>query len=348
MRLKSFLIISAVLVVVYFTYQYFVAGKENEVAGGAPQGGFPVEVMKVRSGEQKAVLSTVGTLKPDESVILRPEMAGRVEKIHAAEGAVVKKGALLISLDDRMIVAGLKQAEAAANLARVSYNRAKLLKEKGVGTVSNFDTMQAALKVAEAQVDLARAQLDKMRIIAPFDGEMGLRNISEGGYVNIGQDIAGFSSNNPMKVDFTLPENVTATVAVGQNIEVVVDAIPGRSFTGKIYAIDSQIDAVSRNIHLRARMANDDHVLKGGLFARVRIITAAKANALFVPEAAIVPRGNDSFVMRVAADKKVATVPVKIGERRNGEVEILEGLSADDLVVTAGHLKIRDGQEVSF
>lgn len=312
-----------------------------------PQGGFPVEAVKVRSDKLVIALSTVGTLKANESLILKPEIAGRIEAIHFEEGAKVKKGALLVSMDDRIIAAQLKQAEAALSLAQVNFSRAKMLKEKGAGTISNFDMMQAGLRVAQAQVDLARATLDRTRITAPFDGVMGLRHVSPGDVVAVGQEIAGFQSVDPVKAEFTLPENATGAVTEGQTIEVQVDALPGRNFTGKVYAIDPQINESSRNILLRAVIPNGDALLKPGLFARISIITAQKENALFVPESAIVPQGNESFVMRVGADKKISTVQVEIGQRERGAVEIIQGLAVDDLVVTAGHLKLHDGMEVS-
>jgi membrane fusion protein (multidrug efflux system) len=329
MRLRSFILLLCLL------------------SAAKPQGGFPVEAAQVRADKLIVALSTVGTLKANESLTLKPEIAGRIEAIHFEEGAVVKKGAPLISLDNRIIAAQLKQAEAALGLARANYARAKMLKEKGAGTISNFDMMQAGLSVAQAQVDLASATLDRTNITAPFDGVMGLRHISPGDVVSIGQEIAGFQSVNPMKAEFTLPENATSAVAAGQMIDVQIDALPGRTFSGKIYAIDPQINESSRNILLRALIPNDDGALKPGLFARINIITAQKENALFVPESAIVPRGNDSFVMRVGADKKITTIKVDIGERKNGDVEITGGLSANDTVVTAGHLKLRDGMEVS-
>ena len=347
MRLKSFLILCILAAVGIGGLLYLKPAANNAPANGKPQGALPIEAAKTRSGKLDVLLNTVGSLKANESLILKPEIAGRIETIHVEEGTPVKKGALLISIDDRVYAAQLKQAEAAANLGRVNYERAKLLKEKGAGTVSNFDTMQAALSVAQAQVDLARATLDKTKITAPFDGMMGLRHVSPGDIVSPGQELAGFQSINPMKAEFTLPENATGAVGTGQAVDIQLDALPGQSFTGKIYAIDPQINESSRNIVLRALVSNDGGALKPGLFARIAIITAQKDSALFVPESAIVPRGNDSFVMRVGSDNKISTIKVIVGTRKNGEVEITDGLAEGDVVVTAGHLKLRDGMEVN-
>ena len=202
--------------------------------------------------------------------------------------------------------------------------------------------------MAQAQVDLARAKLDKTKITAPFDGVMGLRQVSPGDVVSASQDLASFQSIHPMKAEFTLPESALAMLSVGQALQVGVDAFPNRRFTGTVYAIDPQVDVQSRNISLRAMVSNEDGALKPGLFARISILVAEKADALFVPETAIVPRGDESFVMRVDEAKKVSTIPVTLGERKDGEVEITKGLAAGDTVITAGHLKVKDGQEVSF
>lgn len=348
MRITSLiLVLSVVAVAGYAGYSRFYAPKPAATAQ-KPQGPVPVEAVKATASELIVSLSTVGTLKANESLMLKPEITGRIEAINAAEGAAVRKGDLLVSIDDRVYAAELKQAEAALNLARTNYSRARLLKEKGAGTVSNYDTMGANLSVAQAQVDLTRAALDKTRILAPFDGVMGLRHVSPGDYVNPGQDIATFQSKNPMKAEFTLPENASNVVKTSQQIAIHVDAIPDRTFTGSVYAIDPQINEASRNITLRALIPNDDGSLLPGMFARVSIITAHKDRALMLPESAIIPRGNESFVMRIGEGNKAASAAVTIGERRNGMVEILTGIAEGDIIVTAGHAKLREGSEASY
>lgn len=314
---------------------------------GKPGGPLPVEASAVSRGPLAVTLSTVGTLKANESLMLRPEVAGRITAISFEEGATVSKNTLLIRLDDQLVLAQLKQAEAALGLARVNYERAKMLKEKGAGTISQFDNAQAALRMAEAQRDLAQVAVDKTRIVAPFDGVMGLRKVSLGDVVNAGQELAGFQNITPIKVEFTLPENATRTVAVGQSVDLELDAFPQQHFSGSVYAIDPQINESNRSILLRALVPNEEKRLKPGLFAHITILTATKENALFVPEAAIVPRGTDSFVMRINAEHKIETVPLELGLRQQGKVEVISGLGEGDIVVTAGHLKLRDGMEVS-
>jgi membrane fusion protein (multidrug efflux system) len=332
----------------YYGYNHFIANSTAAPAAGKPQGSVPVEAAKVREGELIVTLDTVGTLNASESLILRPEIAGRIDAIHFAEGSTVAKGDLLISIDDRIYAAELKQAEAALKLAQVNFNRAKLLKEKGAGTVSNYDVSAATLSAAQAQVDLSKAKLDKTKLIAPFDGKVGLRSVSPGDYVNVGQDMVGFQSLSPMKADFALPEKAARFVAKDQTITITVDAFPDRSFTGKVYALDPKIDEQNRSILLRAEVPNEDGVLQAGFFARISLIIDRKQSALFVPESALLPSGNKNAVYVVNAENKITTKDVTVGERKNGEVEIVQGLSAGDIVVTAGHLKVREGADVSY
>lgn len=334
----------------YKAYQQFVSPSASTAspASGKQDGGVPIEAVKVEVAPLTSQLSTVGTLLANESLMLKPEIDGRIENIHLQEGATAQKGALLVSIDDDIYEAEVKEAEAAIALARADYNRAKILKEKMAGTVSQFDTASANLKVAEAKLNLAKARLAKTHITAPFDGVMGLRHISPGDYVTSGQNIATFQSIHPMKVEFTLPETAMQSVAPNQEINVEMDAIPGRNFNGHIYAIDPQIDEQSRNMKVRALIPNEDRSLQPGLFARIFIITGKKENALFVPESAIVPRGTQSFVMKIDADNKVSSIQVTLGERQNGRVEVTNGLTSEDIVVTAGHLKLQEGSEVSY
>jgi len=194
---------------------------------------------------------------------------------------------------------------------------------------------------------LSRARLDKTDVRAPFSGILGLRRVSPGDYVTPGQDLVNIEDIDPLKVDFRVPERYLANLSAGQRIRVRVDAFPDRSFEGRVYAVDPQIDPAGRSIAIRARIDNPERVLRPGLFARVRLIVDERPNALVIPEQAIVPRGERRYVFRVKDGKAVLT-EVRVGQRRQGSVEVVEGLSEGDTVVTAGQLKIRDGVSVSL
>ena len=207
------------------------------------------------------------------------------------------------------------------------------------------DEAEAQLTINQAEVDLARARLEKTRISAPFAGVIGLREVSVGNYVSPGQDLVNLEDIDPIKVDFPVPERALSALEVGQPIEVTVDAWPGQTFTGEVYAIDPRIDAQGRSIAIRATIDNRDRLLRPGLFAAVRLITARREQALLVPEQAIFAQQGKPYVYKVV-DGVARLTQVQLGGRRVGQAEITEGLAAGDVVVTAGQLKLHDGARV--
>ncbi|TVQ73262.1 MAG: efflux RND transporter periplasmic adaptor subunit [Oceanospirillales bacterium] len=314
----------------------------------AQQGqGLPAEVFQVESSSLNHVITTVGTLRANEAVILRPEISGRVSAILFREGEIIEKGQPLIEIDNTSFVAELAQAQAQANLSRIEYQRAADLLERRVGSQTDRDTRLAQLRVTEAQVQLAQAQLAKTTLLAPFAGEVGLRYVSPGDFISAGQDLVEVVDTHEMKIDFTLPERNISQIQVGQVIEVLVDALPGQTFQGEIYAISPSSRSGSHNLSIRARIPNEDGQLRPGLFARITIITGQDPEALMVPEAAIIPQNNEFFIMRLNAENQVGLVPVTLGSRRVGEVQILSGLEVGDVIVTAGHIKLRPGMPVT-
>jgi membrane fusion protein (multidrug efflux system) len=184
-----------------------------------------------------------------------------------------------------------------------------------------------------------------MKIVAPFDGVVGIRGVSLGDYVKDGTDLVNVEDVRQLKVDFRLPERNLAQVRVGQPIEVVADALPGERWPGVIEAINPRIDVNGRSLELRGRLENTSGKLRPGMFARVRVIVGERADALLVPEEAIVPQGEQFFVYKVV-EGAARRVEVKLGVRRDAKVEILDGIAAGDRVVTAGMRLSRDGQPV--
>jgi membrane fusion protein (multidrug efflux system) len=235
--------------------------------------------------------------------------------------------------------------QASLELSRANYDRALDLLQRGAGTTKARDEALAELRADEAGLHLSRARLDKTVITAPFDGVVGLRKVSVGDFVNVGQDMVNLEQIHPLKADFRVAEVYLAAVRPGQRIELAVDAFPGENFAGEVYAIDPLIDESGRSIVLRARLPNEDGRLRPGLFARVTLVLNERNDALQIPEQALVPQGQEQFVFRVV-DGKAALTKVAVGIRREGMVEIIEGLGPQDQVVTAGQLKIRDGAPV--
>lgn len=319
------------------------AGEEQQQAGF----GVPVETAVVVAKPLNVTLDAVGTLVANEMVTLSPEIAGRITEIKFTEGAPVKKGDPLFKIDDRMARAELKQAESALQLARLNHERFRKLSKTGASTKLRFDEANAELGVTQANVDLSRTKLEYMTITAPFDGTVGLRKVSPGEYVNVGQELANFVSYDPMKVNFTIPETQASQLAVNQTIDFTVEALPGQKFQGVVYALDPQLDVNGRAVQLRATIPNPDNVLKPGFFARISLIVARKENALSVPESAIVPQGDTKQVFVVDAENKAQLVTVELGERVAGSVEILSGVKEGDVVVTSGQIKLQPGAPVT-
>jgi membrane fusion protein (multidrug efflux system) len=322
-------------------------GKPAGAAPGGPPGGMaqPVETARVVAVDLALDATAVGSLRSNESVVLRPETAGRISAINFRDGMAVAKGSLLVGLDAATQAAEFEQAKANLGLAQANQKRTQELFEKKFISQQSLDNTGAALKVQEAAVALAQAKLDKTRIKAPFTGVVGIRNVSVGDYVKEGQELINLEDISTLKIDFRLPESYLGQLKPGQSVEVSSDALPGQRFTAVLDAINPLIDTNGRAISCRAHLSNAGAKLRPGMFVRVRLILEQRSNVLLIPEQALVPDAKAPYVFRVS-DGKVTRTPVKPGIRRNAQVEIIEGLQAGDEVVTAGQLKLRDGASV--
>ena len=311
---------------------------------GAPMG-LPVRAGTVRTGTITEGVNAVGTLLANESVMIRPERDGRISQIHFAEGQVVKEGTRLVSLDASETEAQLSAAKAEATLNRNRLKRAEELKEKNFISAEALDVARENLNQSMARQEEVKSRLEKMTILAPFEGVAGLRQVSPGAYVKAGQDIARLEGIGTLKLDFRVPELYLGRIRSEQHVEVRVDAFPGEMFSGAIYAVEPAVDEQTRTVLLRARIPNPEVRLKPGMFARVSLVLGERKDALLIPEQAIVPRGNDNFVYRIV-DGKAALAKVELGARRTGEVEIVKGLAAGDRIVFDGQLKLKPGVPV--
>src|SRR6266550_673986 len=323
------------------------AGKTpaTPIAAVQPANSVVVEAIKVSRVALPQGITAVGSLRSDESVTLRPEVAGRISAIQFREGERVAKGAPLVKLDPSVTKAELQQAQANMTLAKAKYDRAIDLQGKGFISGQAKDEAENNLKVAEASLALARAKLAKLSIEAPFSGIIGLRSVSVGDYVKEGADMVNLEAIDPLKVDFRVPEIYLSQIHVGQSLQMSLDAVPGKTYEGKVFAINPLVDAAGRAVVIRAQVRNQDTTLRPGMFARVRLLTRDTQEALVVPEQAIVPQGDEWFVYRII-DGKAQRAKVEIGQRRGGKAEVLKGLRDGDMVITAGQLKIREGAPV--
>ena len=325
-------------------------GRGASGAGGgaaAASGPVPVEVGRVEKASLADDALAVGSLRARQSVVLRPEVSGRIAKIGFADGERVKRGQTLVQLDDTLQRAQLQQAQAQAAIARTTLARNRELLAQGFVSQNAVDQAAANLEVAQAQVALAQAQLARMRIEAPFDGVAGIRLVNVGDYVKDGADLVGIEDPSFVWVDFRLAERYIGRMKAGLPVEVSLDAVPGRSFRAEVAAVDSVLDANGRSLLVRARLANADGVLRSGMFARTRTVFAQRGDALVVPEEALVPQGGKQYLVKLVdgegGGKVSQRIEAKIGMRMPGKAEILDGVAAGDLVVTAGQARLMRG-----
>jgi membrane fusion protein (multidrug efflux system) len=381
-----------------------------------------VEVAKVEVVRLQDDAQSVGTLRSRQSVVLRPEVAGRIVRVGFSDGAAVRQGQVLIQLDDTLQRAELKQAEAQVSISQANFRRNQELVAQNFVAKQVLDEAAANLQVAQAQLALAQARVDRMRILAPFNGVAGIALVSVGDFVRDGADLVNLEDLATMFVDFRLPERYQTRLVRGQPVQLELDALPGRVFTAQVSAVDPLLDADGRSVAVRATLPNTDGrplpvaaratgpatapstgapsgaalsasapprsaapsaparstataatasrspsglgPLRPGMFARVNVVLSVRESALVVPEEAIVPQGGRQFVVKVVAPESLppaaagASAPalpadvrtvskrqeVRLGLRRQGKVEVLDGVVAGETIVVAGQQRLqRDG-----
>lgn len=331
-----------------------VAVSPAPAASAAPAASRPVTVEVARVEVTRLIddVQAVGSLRSRQGVVLRPEVSGRVSRLNFRDGDRVRRGQLLVQLDDQLPQAQVKQSEAELSIARANHKRNQELLAQNFISQRTVDESAANLDVAQAKLALAQATAARLRIVAPFDGIAGIRAVNVGDYLKDGTDMVNIEDIDVVYVDYRLPERFQTQVKKGQKAVVDIDALPGRTFEAQIQAIDPLIDANGRSIAVRATIDNRQQLLRPGMFARVSTVFGERERALVIPEEAIVPQGGRQFVIKVVngaeKDSQLSKrVEVKVGIRRPGRVEILDGLSEGDTVVTAGHQRLqKDGAAV--
>lgn len=322
--------------------------------GGAPSAPLVVESALARLQPLSEDVEAVGSLRSRQGTVVRAEVSGRVTQINFRDGQRVRRGQLLVQLDDRLQQAQLQQAQAELSIAEANHKRNSDLVAQGFISQRGLDESAAAVKVAQAKAELARATAARLRVLAPFDGVAGLRNISVGDYLKDGSDIVNLEDMSAMYVDFRLPERLQARVRPGQQARVQVEALPDRAFAAVVQAVDPQIDANGRSLNVRGCIDNRLLQLRPGMFARVNTRLGDDRQALMVPEEAIVSQGGRQTVIRLTEGGgegqpawRSQRVDVETGTRLAGQVEILRGLAAGERIVRAGQQRIqRDGTPV--
>jgi membrane fusion protein (multidrug efflux system) len=321
------------------------AGAQPSKPGTKPAG-VPVKAAAARSGTVASEITAVGTLLANESVVIRPEVAGRVTAIHFSEGQTVNAGMRLVTLDAAEVKAQLDASRADERLSEQRARRAGELFQKKFISQQALDDAREAYRKATARRQEDEARLAKTEIRAPFAGTIGLRQVSAGAYLKAGDDIVRLDRIDALKLDFRVPEVFLGRLRKDQPVSIRLDAYPGESFPGRVYALETGVDDKTRTVLARAGVANPGARLKPGMFARVTLELGSRPNAVLVPEQALVPRGDKNFVFKVIDGKAVLT-EVAIGSRIPGEVEVTKGVAAGERVVTDGQLRLQDGSLVT-
>ena len=323
-------------------------GGKDESQGHGPPPGFAVNVKAAQAVRQpvEEKLSLVATILANESVELRSEMDGIIQEIRFTEGQPVEAGAVLVKLDQAKLAASTAQAEANYKLAESNRERAEQMFANKTISQQEFDSASASFEANKATLELMRQQLKDSTIKAPFGGIMGSREVSPGDVVGRTTKLSSLVDIDPVKVEFRVPERFLGQLKEGQSIQFGVPAYPGEVFKGEVYFIDPQVETATRTVQVKAMHANVDHRLRPGMFGNLELILSIKAEAVVIPETAIMSSGDRTSVFLVDAENKAELRPVTVGVRMAGQVEIAEGLQGGENVVTEGIQKLNPGMPV--
>lgn len=317
---------------------------EPERRGGQPPAVVRTQVLQ--PGEWIDTIEVIGSARARESVTITAAVSETVERVHFDSGDTVRAGQVLVTLSGREQRAGLAGAEAEYRAQQTLYARQEDLVKRRLIAASVFDAQRAARDAARARLEQTRAQLGDRAIVAPFAGVLGLRQVSAGALVQPGTVITTLDAIDVMEIEFTVPERQMAALQVGQAVEARSPAFPDAVFRGEVAALDPRLDTATRSLSARAQFANTDQRLRPGMLLEARIALAARP-ALQVPELAIQQVGRQAFVFRVGKDDAVEQVPVTLGARRPGFVELASGVAAGDRLVVEGVVKLRPGAKIA-
>jgi membrane fusion protein, multidrug efflux system len=331
---------------IYATQHRPVAGAGGPPGAGGGRSSQPASVTlaAVRSERVSQKLEALGNARANESVDISTKSSNVVTAVTFRDGERVKRGQVLVQLDNAQARADVAEAQAALTESESQYNRSRELLNTQALSKSSFDQLVATLAANRARLAAAQARLEDTVIRAPFSGRVGLRRVSVGTLISPGDVITTLDDTSVIKLDFSVPENFLASLREGLSIRATAPAFPGRSFAGSVSSIDSRVDMNTRSVTVRALLANEDGALKPGMFLNVSLANDER-EALVIPEEALTPEAERQYVF-VVSEGKVSRREVRIGVRRPGSVEVLAGLSAGERVIVEGTQKVREGASV--
>jgi membrane fusion protein (multidrug efflux system) len=319
------------------------SGKGGRAGGGPPA---TVTTTVLAPLPWSDSLQALGTATARESVTITAKVSEKVEQVHFDSGQQARAGQVLVTLADRAQSAGVGEAAAALAEAQKTFERTQALAAQKLVAANQLDVARATRDAARARLEAQRAGVGDRVIVAPFAGVLGLRQVSAGALVTPGTVVTTLDDVSTLHVDFSVPEQSLAGLSVGQDVHAASDAWPGQVFHGRIASVASRVDAATRARSARAEFDNPDGKLRPGMLLQVDVPGPAR-QALQVPELALVQLGQQAFLFRVLPDATVEQVPVKIGARRPGWVEILDGVQAGDRVVVEGTVKLKPGAKIA-
>ncbi len=326
----------------------------------APKPAIDVETELARRMDWQSRLPAIGTLKASQGIDLSVEIAGTITDVQFQSGEKVSKGQAIVLLDSEMEQASLTSAEADLNLSRLEFQRARSLLDRQAISRSEYDRLNAESQKAAASVAQLRASLSKKRILAPFSGTIGIRQVDVGDYIAAGTPIATLQDLTTLYVDFFLAEQHVPLLKLGQRVQLQVAAYPGERFEGVISALNPKVETTTRNVQVRAELGNPDGRLLPGMFADLQVLLPTETAQVVVPETAITYTlyGNSVLLVTegtppegVSSDEPYLVVErrfVTTGERRDGLTVVLDGLEGGEQVITAGQLKLDSGTHVAI
>ncbi len=349
-RMAIVVILLLVLFGAIFGWKAFVGYKMKEGMAHAPRPKVAVSTATVRLAQWQPEMHAVGSLAAIQGVTLTPQLPGTVSKILFHSGQAVKAGALLVQQDDSNQRAQLAYDQAQEKLAESNLARTQELYAKNAASRAQLDQAQATRQSTAAQVANDRATLNKLSLRAPFDGVLGIRQVDLGQYLAPGTPVVSLQSLDPLYVNFSLPQQEMAHLRVGQKVVVSLDAYGDKTFGGEINALNAQVSAATRSIDVQARIANPGHLLRPGMFGRVKVLRRGVREVLLIPASAITYNTYGSYVYVVETkqgEQLAVQRVVKTGEQRGAQTVVEEGLKAGEVVVNGGQNKLRNDAPVT-
>jgi len=322
------------------------SGDQGGQAGGFSMPPMPVEVARAEQQVVEDRFEGVGTIEADEAITVVAEIDASVVAIPFHEGGPVRKGDLLAQLDDSQLAAEVARAEALRAQSKSSYDRIQTIVEQKAAAPQDLDDAAAALKVADANLDLARARFSKTRITAPFDGIVGTRKVSVGTFLRAGDAITELANIDAIRVHFSSPERFLSRLAPGAGVSVSTTAFQDLILQGTIIAVEPILNEQTRSASVVARVSNPGRKFRPGMSANVSAVLARRTNAITIPSEAVFSGGGESFVFLVKPDSTVTRMSLALGTRMADAVEIVSGLEPGAYVVKAGHQKLFEGAKV--